>query len=105
MTTPTPPNAVSDVMLEQFAELSPETLRGVGDYARTDTDVAPDWMPDSPKEALQNDETLAAIADCVDELAAFLEEREADSLAAITDTSADEEKKWGHKKILEWHGG
>ncbi|MDS0476350.1 hypothetical protein [Natrinema sp. 1APR25-10V2] len=106
MTTPTPPNAVPDFMLEQFAELSPETLRGVGDYARTDTYVAPDGMPDSLKEsfALQNDETLAAIADYVDELAAFLEEREADSLAAITDTGDDEEK-WGHKKILEWHGG
>ncbi len=104
---PNPPDAIPEFMHEQFAELSPETLRGVGEYARTDTYVAPDGMPDSLKKsfALQDDETLAAIADYVDELAAFLEELEADSLEAITDDSGDEEEKWGHRRILEWHGG
>ncbi|WP_408956755.1 hypothetical protein [Natrinema sp. 74] len=107
MTVPEPSDSIPDFLLEQFGDLSPELLRDVGDYARKDTYIAPDGMPDSMKEsfALQDDDTLAAIADYADELAVFLEERDADSLEAITGGPNDEEEKWGHKRILEWHGG
>ena len=107
MTVPEPADTIPDFLLEQFADLSPETLRDVGDYARKDTYVAPDGMPNSMREAfaLQDDETLAAIAAYADELALFLEERDADSFREITGDPSDEEEKWGHKRILEWHGG
>ncbi|SEQ71564.1 hypothetical protein [Natrinema salaciae] len=107
MTPPDPPAAIPDFLLEQFADLSPEILREIGDYARNDTYVAPDGMPDTTKEAfaLQDEETLEAVAAYVDDLAAFLEDRDADSLVDITGSPNDEEEKWGHKRILEWHGG
>jgi len=105
MAPPTPPDAIPDFLLEQFDDLSPETLRGTGDYARKDTYVSPDEMPDTMKEAfaLQDDNTLGAIADYADELAAFLEEQDADSLRDITGNQGDEEESWGHKQILQWH--
>ncbi|WP_242611606.1 hypothetical protein [Natrinema hispanicum] len=86
MTVPEPSDAIPDFLLEQFDDLSAETLRGTGDYARKETYIAPDEMPDTIKEAfaLQDDETRAAIGDYADELAAFLEERDADSLREIT---------------------
>ncbi|MGQ3412963.1 hypothetical protein ACT4ML_11960 [Natrinema sp. LN54] len=107
MTPPEPPDAIPDFLLEQFDDLSPETLRGVADYAREETYAKPDEMPDSMSTALalQDDETVAAIADYADALAEFLAERDADSLREITGDPSDEEEKWGHKRILEWHGG
>ncbi|OLZ42767.1 hypothetical protein A6E15_16745 [Natrinema saccharevitans] len=107
MIGPEQPEAIPDFLFEQFADCSPETLRGIGQYARSETYVAPDGMPDATKEAfaLQDDETLAAVAAYVDDLAEFLEMNDADSLAALTDDDGDEDEKWGHKKILEWHGG
>lgn len=107
MTPPEPPDAIPDFLLEQFDNLSPETLRGIADYAREETYVKPDEMPDSMSTALalQDDETVAAIADYADALAAFLTEQDADSLRDITGSSSDEEEKWGHQRILEWHGG
>lgn len=104
MTPPDPPATVPDFLLDQFTDHSPETLRGIGEYAREETYVAPDAAPDSIVEAfaLQDEETLEAIAAYVDELAAFLEERDADSLSAITG-DADGEESWGHQRILNWH--
>ncbi|ELY70110.1 hypothetical protein C488_19562 [Natrinema pellirubrum DSM 15624] len=106
MIGPDPPEAIPDFLLEQFADCSPETLRGIGEYARSETYIAPDGMPDSVKEAfaLQDDETIAAVAAYVDDLAEFLEMNDAESLAALTD-DGDDGEKWGHKNILEWHGG
>ncbi|TMT80377.1 hypothetical protein E2L06_19270 [Haloterrigena sp. H1] len=105
MAPPSPPDVIPEFLLEQFDDLSAETLRGTGDYARKEMYVTPDEMPDTVKEAfaLQDDETRAAIGDYADELAAFLEERDADSLQEITGGSSDDEESWGHQRILEWH--
>ncbi|WP_339105546.1 hypothetical protein [Haloterrigena salinisoli] len=105
MTPPKPPAAIPDFLLDQFIDHSPETLRDIGEYARKETYVAPEAASDSIVEAfaLQDEATLAAIARYVDELASFLEERDADSLAAITGDDADDEKSWGHQRILDWH--
>lgn len=106
MRGPEPPAAIPDFLLEQFADCSPETLRGIGEYARSETYIAPDGMPDATKEAfaLQDDDTLAAVSTYVDALADFLETNDADSLASLAD-DGDEAEKWGHKRLLEWHGG
>lgn len=105
MTVPEPPETIPDFLIEQFNDLSPDTLRGTGDYALRETYVTPDEMPDTMKEAfaLQDDDTLAVIAEYVDDLAAFLEDQDADSLREITGNPSDEEETWGHQKILEWH--
>ena len=105
MTPPDPPATIPDFLLDQFTDHSPETLREIGEYARKETYVAPDAAPDSIVEAfaLQDGETLEAVAAYVDELAAFLEERDADSLAAITGDDADDEESWGHQRLLDWH--
>lgn len=105
MTPPDPPATIPDFLLDQFTEYSPETLRGIGEYARGETYAAPDAASDSIVEAfaLQDEATLEAIAGYVGELADFLEERDADSLAAITGDDADDEKSWGHKRLLDWH--
>lgn len=104
MTVPEPSDAIPDFLLEQFDDLSAETLRGTGDYARKETYIAPDEMPDTIKEAfaLQDDETRAAIGDYADELTAFLEERDADSLREITGGSSDDEESRGHQGF--WNG-
>ncbi|MBZ6494695.1 hypothetical protein [Natrinema longum] len=105
MTSPTPPDVIPDFLSEQFDDLPPETLRGIGDYARKETYVAPDGMPDTTKEAfaLQDAETLEAVAAYVDELAAFLEDQDADSLTEVTGQSSDEDEQWGKQRILDWH--
>ncbi|QRV17206.1 hypothetical protein [Haloterrigena salifodinae] len=105
MTLPDPPATVPDFLLDQFTDHSPETLRDIGEYARKETYVAPEAASDSIVEAfaLQDEETLAAIAGYVDELGDFLEERDADSLAAITGDDTDDEESWGHQRILDWH--
>jgi hypothetical protein len=103
MTPPDPPDAVPDFLLEQFDDRSVETLHGIVEYVRTDTYVPPDGMPDSMKEAfaLQDEDTVAAAATYADDLAAFLEKREADSFAAFTGSASSEEAEWGKEKILE----
>ncbi|SIR91919.1 hypothetical protein [Natronorubrum thiooxidans] len=105
MTAPEPPNAIPDFLLEQFTDLSPETLRGIADYARGDTYIAPDKAPETIVEsfALQDDDTLEAVAEYADSLAAFLETRDAESLTAVTSTQ-DTQERWGHDNILKWHG-
>ncbi|QLK24419.1 hypothetical protein HYG81_09805 [Natrinema zhouii] len=105
MRPPEPSDAIPDFLFEKFNDLSPETLRGVADYARRDTYVAPDEMPDSLIEsfALQDEETLEAIATYVDELAAFLEEEGADSLRELIGDSSDEDETWGQQQLREWH--
>jgi len=105
MAAPTPPDAIPEFLLEHFDDLSPETLRGTGDYARKDTYVTPDEMPDAIKEALalQDDETRLAIGEYADELAAFLTEQDADSLRELSGDSGDDEEPWGHQQILQWH--
>ncbi|NUB89943.1 hypothetical protein HTZ84_18300 [Haloterrigena sp. SYSU A558-1] len=105
MTPPDPPATIPDFLLDQFTDHSPETLRAIGEYAREETYVAPEAAADSIVEAfaLQDEETLAAIAGYVDELADFLEERDVDSLEAITGDDTDDEESWGHRRILDWH--
>lgn len=106
MDPPEPPAAIPDFLLEQLTELSPRTLRDVGEYARNNRAVAPETVPESivTAFALQDDDTLDAIAGHADALAAFLEDRDAESLAEIGDGQTDEEEDWAHKRILEWHG-
>ncbi|ELZ21517.1 hypothetical protein C477_05546 [Haloterrigena salina JCM 13891] len=106
MTPPDPPATIPDFLLDQFTDHSPETLRDIGEYARKETYVAPEAAPNSIVEAfaLQDEDTLEAIARYVDELADFLEERDADSLEAITgDDAGDESGSWGHQRLLDWH--
>jgi len=105
MALPTPSDAIPEFLLEQFDDLSPETLRETSDYARKDTYVTPDEMPDTMKEAfaLQDEETRAAIAEYADDLAAFLAERDADSLREVTGDADDDQDSWGHQQILQWH--
>ncbi|WP_222915896.1 hypothetical protein [Natrinema sp. SYSU A 869] len=105
MTPPEPPGEIPDFLLEQFDDLSPETLRGVSDYALEETYVAPDGMPDAMSEsfALQDDDTLEAIASYADSIAEFLDENEAESLVDLTGDQGGEEEAWGRKRILEWH--
>lgn len=105
MRPPEPSDAIPDFLFEKFNDLSPETLRGVADYARRDTYVAPDEMPDSLIEsfALQDEETLESIATYVDGLAEFLEEEDADSLREIVGEPADGEETWGQQQLREWH--
>ncbi|ELY78561.1 hypothetical protein [Natrinema pallidum] len=105
MASPTPPDAIPDFLIEQFDDLSPETLRGTADYAREETYLAPDEMPDKIKEAfvLQDDDTVAAVADYADELAAFLEARDADSLRGTVANASGGDESWGHRRILQWH--
>ncbi|ADB62495.1 hypothetical protein Htur_3633 [Haloterrigena turkmenica DSM 5511] len=106
MTPPNPPATIPDFLLDQFTDHSPATLREIGEYARKETYVAPEAAPDSIVEAfaLQDEETLEAIARYADELADFLEEHDADSLTAITGHPVDDTvDSWGHQRILDWH--
>ena len=93
MTPPEPPATIPDFLLDQFVDLPPSVLREIGAYAREETYVAPEAAPDSVVEAfvLQDDETVAAIAAYADSLADYLEERDADSLAAITGAPSDDD--------------
>ena len=100
-----PPSDVPDFLVEHLAELPPETLRPVGEYARGETYVLPEGAPDNLVEsfALQDDEVLEAIGEFTEEAAAVLEDEDVDSLEELLKDDEDEEK-WGHNRLAEWHG-
>ena len=106
MEPPTPPEPIPDFLVERLTELSPATLRDVAEYARDTRTAAPETIPESivTPFALQDDETLAEIADYADAVAAFLEERDAESLAEVDESEENVDEEWSHKRILEWHG-
>ena len=100
-----PPAEIPDFLVERLTELSPETLRSVGEYARGETYVLPEDAPDGLVEsfALQDDTTLEAIGEFTEEAAAFLEQEDVESLEELFEED-EEEEKWGHNRLAEWHG-
>ncbi|THE66401.1 hypothetical protein D8Y22_02220 [Salinadaptatus halalkaliphilus] len=101
---PESPAEIPEFLVERFTDYSPETLRAIGEYVRTDNRGAAEDIPDTTVEslALQSDSTLEAIERYVEGVATELEQHDAESVAALDD---DDGRPWGHQQILDWHGG
>ncbi|MFC6719538.1 hypothetical protein ACFQGT_13880 [Natrialbaceae archaeon GCM10025810] len=107
MPAPSRPDEIPDFLLERFDEYDPRTLRAIGTYAQKQAYTAPEEVPSSTVQslALQDDATLAAIGEYVEAVADFLEERDAESLATVSEDEGEpNEESWGHRQIRNWHG-
>lgn len=82
-------DTIPDFLVEQLDTLDEAALLAVADYAESNG-VPPDEVPEdiSTAFALQDDETLAAVAAYARDLAAAEEERDGSQEAADRDTEA-----------------
>ncbi|MHC3439202.1 hypothetical protein ACYJ1Y_14190 [Natrialbaceae archaeon A-gly3] len=87
--SPTPPDEIPEFLIDEIRELPPEILRQTIAYAREDTYVARDGIPDRFVEtfALQDDPTVEAICEYLETVADYVEEYTADSLAEVEESA------------------
>ncbi|WIV68025.1 hypothetical protein [Natrialbaceae archaeon AArc-T1-2] len=109
--TAEPSADIPDFLRERLDELGLEALRATAEFARNGSYVAPEEVPDDVVEAfaLQDDETLEAVATYVEELGttkassigATATKRDDD--AGNDDTEGDD-GGWATSKIRDWRG-
>jgi hypothetical protein len=80
---PTPGEDVPEFLVEEFRTEPPRTLRAISEHARDRSKIqgTPEYVRDA--FALQDDQTKRAAAEYAEELAAFLDDEEYDTLEAV----------------------